>query len=335
MKITREELALRKSWSLDIKLEYFCKRVSEFIIFTKGQCYMSWSGGADSQVGCDIIDKIYNGTFKHLTPQWERVIRYPKPPRVFSNTGNEYPEVVIQARNFEHTQIKPKMGFTRVIKEIGVAVVSKDVAQKLKEIRNTNSDTLRQNRLFGDSKGNGKLPEKWRDLINAPFLISDECCKILKKDPFKIYERETGRKPIVFTTVEESTLRVTAYLRQGCNTFGEGKEKCRPYSIFKKEDTWEYANRFGIGFAAVYYDREELVEQLDGTKRIEYLPAKDRTGCAMCMFGIHLESPTNNRMQQMAISHPKYHDMIINKCGLGTVLSWMKIPYYPVKTCSK
>lgn len=334
MKVTSEQLKQRLAWPLDLKLEYFCKIYSQFIIHCKGNIYLSFSAGMDSQTACDIIDKIHNGMFKHITPQWDRVVSFEKPPLVFSNTGLEYPEIVEHAKSFNPEVIKPKMGFTRVIAEIGVAVISKEVAQKIREIRTTKSDKLLNKRLYGDEKGNGKIPEKWKPYIDAPFLISDKCCTKLKKDPFKEYEKRTGRKPVVFTTVGESRLRDSSYYTTGCNTFEEGKEKSRPFSIFKKSDCWEYAERFKIQFASVYYDREVEVKQLDGSTILRHLPAVERTGCTFCLFGIHLDKGSN-RMQNMAISHPKFHDIIINKCGLGKVLDWMQIPYNPETTCGK
>lgn len=235
---------IRLGWSVDMKIEWFCKMYSQFMIATKGQCYQSFSAGKDSDVGRHIIDNIHNGTFKHITPQWDRVVSYIKPPLVFSNTGLEFPEVVQHSKQFETTVIKPKMGFTRVIAEIGVAVISKEVAQKIREIRTTKSDKLRNKRLYGDEKGNGKIPEKYKPYIEAPFLISDRCCHILKKEPFKRYEKLTGLKPIVFTTIKESRLREASYLQTGCNTLDEGKEKCRPLSIWLE---------FGTDYSDTYY----------------------------------------------------------------------------------
>lgn len=333
MKVSKEQLIQRLAWPLDLKIEYFCTLYSQFIIHNKGNIYLSFSGGSDSTVGVDIIKKIHSGVFKHITPNWDRVVSFEEPPLVFSNTGLEYTEVVSFAKSYNPVTIKPKMGFTRVIKEVGVAIISKDVAQKIREIRTTKSEKLKNKRLFGDEKGNGKIPEKWKPYIDAPFLISDKCCFHLKKEPFKRYEKETGRKPVVFTTIGESTLRKTSYYTNGCMTLTEGKEKCRPYSIFTKEDTFEYASRFNIRFAEVYYDRQVKVEQLDGSFKTEYLEAVERTGCTFCLFGVHLDKGLN-RMQKMSISHPKFHDIIINKCGLGSVLEYMGVEY-TVNKCGK
>lgn len=339
MLISREELKERLEWPLDKKISHFIKVFTEFFVEYKGHVYLSFSGGKDSQVGCDIIDKIWDGTFKNYLPDviWELVVSHHKPPKVFANTGLEYPEIVDHVRTFDNVVIvKPKMGFTRVIKEVGVSVVSKDVAQKIKEIRTTKSEKLLNKRLYGDSKGNGKIPEKWKPLIDAPFPISDKCCYIFKKEPFKRYQKETGRKPVMFTQVTEGTLRSTAYRRSGCNSFEEGREKSRPYSIFTEGDTWAYHDKYGLKFCDVYYDRTSVVKQLDGSERIEKIEGVDRTGCTFCLFGLHLEPKDRpNRIQRLAVSHPKYYDIVINKCGLAGVLSWMKIPYkkFKPKSC--
>jgi 3'-phosphoadenosine 5'-phosphosulfate sulfotransferase (PAPS reductase)/FAD synthetase len=332
MKVSPQELQIRLAWPLDMKLEWFCRIYSQFMIATKGNAYQSFSGGKDSDTARSIIENIHNGIFKHITPNWERIVKLGIPPLVFSNTGLEFPEVVEHVRNYTHTQIKPKMGFTRVIAEIGVAVISKEVAQKLREIRTTKSDKLRQIRLYGSvEKGHGKLPIKYRPLIDAPFKISEKCCDVLKKEPFRRYEKETGRFPIVFTTVKESRLREASYLQTGCNSFEEGKERCRPLSIFVEKDIWEYASRFNLRFAEVYYERNVSVEQNDGSFQNVKIAAETQTGCMFCMFGLHLEDKTkNNRIQRIAIIHPKLHDVIINKCGLGIVLDYLKLPYIPM-----
>lgn len=332
MKITPQELQLRISWTLDYKLEWFARRYAEFMIEMEGNCYRAFSGGKDSDMGCRLIEMIHDGTLSHLLPPhiWHKLKRYPVPPRVFNNTGLEFPEIVEHVKKFDHIETRPKMGFTRVIKEVGVAVISKEVAQKLREIRNSKSQKLIDKRLHGDDKGNGKIPEKWKYLIDAPFDITEKCCDILKKQPVKIYERKTKRKPIIFTMIGESWLRRSSYLQTGCNTFEEGKEKCRPYSIFTDEDTWELAERFNIVFAPVYYARVNQVEQLDGSVKTVYLEPECQTGCTFCLFGMHLDSKEkNNHIQRLAISHPKYYDIVINKCGLGKILDWLGFHYKP------
>lgn len=304
MKVTPQVLRLRVSWSLDLKIEYACKKISEFVIYFKGQCFQSFSGGKDSKIVRDIIDKIWDGTYKHITPSWERVVSYPKPVSLFSNTGLEFPEIVKYVNEHDNVVIvKPKMGFTRVIKEYGFAIGSKKVAEMVsrlkKYIANPSPKNEATRRLYqtgikkDGTKGasSSKLAKRWLKLLqpNAP-MVSEKCCDILKKEPFYRYANETGKFPIVGTRVAESDRRTTSYYITGCNSFDEGNERCRPISIFTDADIWEYANRWNIRFAEVYYDRVIPVEQIDGSVVMTDVKAESTTGCMWCQFGLHLES---------------------------------------------
>jgi 3'-phosphoadenosine 5'-phosphosulfate sulfotransferase (PAPS reductase)/FAD synthetase len=351
MKLTRAQLQERLEWPLERKLVHFAETYVDFYQDMDGQVYTSTSGGKDSQVGDDIIDRLHSGEFAHLLPlglaAWIR--KQPRPPRVFCNTGLEFPELVDHVKQFpDLVVLKPKMGFTRVIKEIGVAVGSKQIAMQIRRTKgylaNPSPKSAATLRLYltgykrdGTYSPKSKIPDRWKILLDAPFLTSDQCCDIFKKEPFRRYGKETGRKPIVFTTTSESSQRTISYLKTGCTTYKEGKEKCRPYSIFTEEDTWNYLNQFGLRFGDVYYERTVEVEQVDGSKRMETLPAETRTGCTFCLFGIHLEDKRKaNRIQRLAVSHPKYYDVVVNKCGLGEIMAYLKIPYKPFrKGCSQ
>ena len=353
--IDKNELERRLKQSLDAKIFHFVSVFVEFFIYYHGEVYLSWSGGKDSDVGCDIIDRIWSGEFvgKYMTKDtWQLVVFYKKPMRVFCNTGLEFPEIVqrVKERSALHNDVvimKPKMGFVRVIKEIGLAVGSKKIAMQLSRLKKMLSNPSPKNentiKLYttgiksdGTKSLNFGLSKRWLKLLDAPFPVSDKCCNIFKKEPFKRYEKETGKKPVMFTTTEESAQRKLSYMQTGCNTFEKGKEKCRPYSIFTEENTWEYAERFGLTFAPVYYERTVDVEQIDGSFITRTLEAEERTGCTFCMFGVHLEDKKkNNRIQRLALSHPKYYDIIINKCGLGAILEYCGLPYKPMLSCKQ
>lgn len=328
MKVTPEELKERLALPLEEKIRWAVERYIDFVeVFHKEGVYISFSGGKDSQVVWEIIKRLHAGELNHLLKN-EYVALYkmfikdqPVPPLVFCDTGLEYPEIRKHVKTFSDQAVwlKPKMKFPDVIKTYGFAVGSKEVAQKVSEILSTKSLKLFNKRMFGDSKGNGKLPVKWRKLLTAPFSVSGKCCDIFKKQPFHQYERLTGRKPIQGTTTEEASLRKMSYLETGCNTFDKGKEKSRPISIFTEKDVWDFAELLGIKFCEVYYDR--IVNGV-------LIPALDRTGCMFCLFGVHLESKKeNNRFQKMAITHPRQYKFCIEELGLGKVLDFIGVDY--------
>lgn len=325
MKVSREELEIRLALPLDEKIQWAIDVYCQFYMMMDGKVYSSFSGGKDSQVLVDIIERLHSGQFEPKNNNskviWETLILgKPSPSKVFCDTGLEYPEIRKHVKTFDNVVwMKPKMKFPDVVKTFGFAVASKDVAQKVSEIITTKSVKLLSKRLFGDSKGNGKLPDKWRKLLVAPFKVSGKCCDIFKKEPFRRYERLTGKKPIQGTTVEESTLRVTSYRKTGCNSFESGRERSRPLSIWTEDDVWAYAKNHVLRFADSYYERE-----VDG----KTLPALTRTGCMFCLFGIHLD-PKNkpNRFQLMKESHPRQYKFCIEDLGIGKVLDFIGIKY--------
>lgn len=91
--------------------------------------------------------------------------------------------------------------------------------------RGTDSVLQKELRLYGGvnptsgKKQHPTISKKWHFLIDAPFKISEKCCDILKKEPLRTFEKETGLKPITGMMAEESAFRVQEYLHTGCNAF--------------------------------------------------------------------------------------------------------------------
>lgn len=291
MQITSDILKMRQNYPLDIKEGFTIKRIKEFYRQMNGDVYVSFSGGKDSTVLLDITRKIYSNVVA-----------------VFVDTGLEYPDIRKFVRSVDNVRwLKPKMNFIKVLDVYGYPVVSKEVSQKIYEIRNTSSDFLRDKRLNGDSKGNGKLPEKWKYLIDAPFKISHKCCDIMKKNPVKLFERERELYPIVGTMASDSRLRKTNYLRYGCNSFEGKRPMCLPLSFWTEKDIWEYIRKYELRYSEVYNK------------------GFGRTGCMFCMLGVHLDEV--NRFKQMKGIYPKLYDYCINRLGIGKVMDYMWIDY--------
>lgn len=288
-----EQLRQRQAYPLDIKILMSKYRIRQWHAYHCGKVYVSLSG-KDSRV------------LLHLVRQ-----EYPDVPAVFCNTGLEFPEIVAFNKSLENvTFIRPEMSFKQVIERYGYPVISKEVAEKISEIRLTHSEKLRLKRLYGDENGNGKLPEKWKPLLDAPFLISDKCCEIMKKSPLKRYERETGRAPFVGSMASESRLRETAYLQHGCNAFSASRQVSMPLAFWTSDDIWEYINLHQLDYAKVYDMGYE------------------RTGCMFCMFGLQYEKSDlfeQNRFQKMKETHPKQYAYCMERLGLDNVLNYLHL----------
>jgi 3'-phosphoadenosine 5'-phosphosulfate sulfotransferase (PAPS reductase)/FAD synthetase len=291
-KLEHWQLKQRQGQPLDIKEQLTANRIKAYYERLEGNVYVSFSGGKDSTA---------------LLHQVRRI--YPNVPAVFVDTGLEYPEIRDFVKTIDNViWLKPKMPFTQVIEKYGYPVISKETAQKIKEVRTTKSEKLRNKRMNGDEYGNGKISEKWKFLINAPFKISDRCCHIMKKEPIKRYEKETGRSAIVGTMAADSRLRETSYLQHGCNSF-EGRPMSTPMAFWLECDVWDYIKKYGIKYSKIY--------------DMGYT----RTGCMFCMFGLHLDK--SNRFDRMKKTHPQIYNYCMDKLGLREVIRYCGIVSQP------
>ena len=246
---------------------------------------------------------------------------FPDVPAVFCDTGLEYPEVRELALRKADVVLRPKMNFKQVIEKYGYPIPSKEQAQFIREARTTKSEKLRNRRINGRGDGSnlGTISNKWIHLVNAPFKVSEQCCNVMKKNPFKRYAKETGRKAITAIMATESLRREQNYMQRGCNVFDSNDPKSSPMAIWTEQDVLRYIVENGIEYAACYGDIVEANGKLHCTK-------ENRTGCMFCMFGIQYDG-TPNRFQRMERDYPKQYEYCINKLGIGKVLDYVGIPY--------
>lgn len=208
-----------------------------------------------------------------------------------------------------------KERFSRNIKEPGHGNI------EISRYRNTKFPAQKKYRLTGEKPDGtfgkvGVISKKWQHVIDAPFKVTEKCCDILKKQPVQRFEKETGLRPIIGTMATESNPRKLQYVKTGCNSFKEGKEACRPLSIFTEKDIWDLIERENIQIYDIYFD-----QIIDG----ELVTGEKRTGCAMCAFGVHMEDPDNNRFHRFAKRSPKVFRSYMEKLGYRSVLEFMNI----------
>ena len=199
----------------------------------------------------------------------------------------------------------------------------------------------------------GKMPSKdtskysnrydksrWVFMLDAPFDISNVCCKVMKKEPFKRYQKQTGRKPIIATLACESFLRQSAWVKNGCNAFNSKEPKSNPLSFWTEQDILQYIKTRDIKIAPVYgkvvidhegeFEGQISFSELLGDTEKEKLKTTGckRTGCMFCGYGCHLEKPGEGRFIKMKESHPKIYDYIMrptDKGGLNykEIIDWI------------
>lgn len=282
--------------------------------------YVSYSGGKDSTVLLHLVRRLY-----------------PDTPAVFIDTGLEYPEIrefvktvdnvlFLYPVKYERKGRKYiRTNFRQVIKENGYPIISKEVSLKIEETRSKPNGYASQsfNSNSEKVKRYGKQYDlsKWKFLIDAPFKISNKCCTVMKKNPAKKYERETGFKPIIGTMACESQARKTAWKIHGCNAFDTKRPSSQPMSFWTEQDVLKYILRYDLQYASVYGD---IVQDKEGKY---HTTGCQRTGCCFCMFGLHLENEPN-RFQKLKYSHPKIYEYCMKPLengglGIKEIIDWI------------
>ena len=361
---TKEELKIKQKLPLEVKIRISKLRIKEWINeFGEEGVYIAFSGGKDSTVLLDLVRE-----------------DFPSVPAVFVDTGLEYPEIRNFVKTFENViWLKPKMNFKKIIDNYGYPIISKEVSGAISETvsflnkieiekefsinKGERADFLIKSYENGEDFGYkkkmptrtlqliGKLPcengyskvydkSKYNFLLNAPFNVTNRCCEIMKKRPFKAYESKTGKKPLIATLAAESKLRSANWVKSGCNSFEQKNPSSKPLSIWLEDDVLQYIKNKNLPIASVYgeivsvNDPENFDGQMDISdfgliedNRKLKLTGCDRTGCMFCLYGCHLEK-SPNRFERMKITHPKQYEYIMKpkeEGGLGykEVLEWI------------
>lgn len=289
----------RQSYPLELKIKKTIQSIREWYNGNDGNVYVSFSGGKDSCVLLHIVRSVY-----------------PNIKAIFINTGLEYPEIVKFVNTFENiTILHPKKTFKDVIDEYGYPIISKNIASYIDEYRNSKSEKLKNIRLNGNINKVGKISEKWKFLINAPFKISGKCCEYLKKKPAKDYERKTGFSPFLGTLACESNLRQQKYLEHGCNAFNCNRPYSMPLGFWTEQDILEYIYIYKIEYC------KELYGDIIMENKEYKLTGMNRTGCMFCMFGIDKDY---NRFEKFKDKHPRIYNYCINTLKVNEIIDYIK-----------
>jgi len=244
-----------------------------------------------------------------------------------------------------------------VVKEYGIPMLSKEIAEKIKRITKAMTqagikfvdikDFLRptfENRDYLLSLGLNKTAVrsligwsatakefKQREVLSKkylPFLwegaprISDECCTYLKKRPMK----KLKHNGVVMTgeMAEESTLRTLKYLNTGCNgaILANGTGVSKPLGAMTNQAMLYGIRMFGIPMSEDYGD---VVEDAKGLR----CSGEQRTGCALCGFGIMYDWDRFIRLIELEPAKVKYAFTPKELGGLG----YLEVCEYVNKYC--
>lgn len=285
-----DELERLKKLSFEMKVVYSLTKIQNFYVANNGKVFVSFSGGKDSTVLLHLVRS-----------------KYPDVPAVFFDTGMEYPENRKFIKKFPNVEfIKPEMNFKEIIDRYGYPCISKEIAAWVGLAQKGYQRAI--NRMNDDGQFGGK---KYLWMLDAPFKVSADCCRIMKKKVSHQYYRRTGRCPIIGTRVEESRMRRKAFINYGDDHKAQGMPQLTPLSIWNDKDVEDYISLNGLELSEAYTKLGCV-----------------RTGCMFCMDGIMSDKSRFLKLKQQ-------HPAIWKQCmkaredgglGLKPVLEYMKIP---------
>ena len=185
-----------QGYPLKLKVELTKARIREWYNHHDGLVYVAFSGGKDSTVLLDIVWSLY-----------------PDVPAVFADTGNELESVrsFVEGYGDKVVWVKPKMTFTEIVRKYGYPVISKEQSGFIHEVRqilkNDGSKKLLDTRMNGNKWGRGKIADKWKYMVTAPFDVTHKCCNYLKIDPTNRYRKDTRRKTMTAVMARQTKTR--------------------------------------------------------------------------------------------------------------------------------
>ena len=231
------------------EVEFYLKDLaSRFKAIDKQKYYLSYSGGKDSHFLYWFIKE------------------YLKDDQIEIVAVNTYMEhTTIRKRMYDNadTILLPKFKPFEIKEKYGSPCFSKSQDFFISYIQNGSTAPSILERFYGTSKSWHNVSKKARDYVlsGKAHKISPKCCKYLKKEPFKVYEKKTGKKAVLGVRGSESKMRKTQYK-----------------TCFTKDKK----------FTPLHDLSDELLESIYKKYRIEIPEIYNyinRTGCMGCPYG--------------------------------------------------
>lgn len=240
--------------------------------------------------------------------------------------------------------IKPYKSKVEVIREFGFPVISKAKASKIEHLQKPDNpkQTFIHAIMTGDMGAQGKyehsdkikLPDKWLALFGglyqshrpdlpckaAPFKVSDRCCYWMKEKPCDDWAKQHNSVPYLGLMASEGGQREWGLIKNGCNYYGKDTIRSCPFALFTRQDLLRLACDLNVPIPRIY---GEIKRKPDGTL---YTTRAQRTGCAMCGFGIHIEKRPH-RFDRLREDNPKEWEFWMYKVGWGEVLSYIGVEW--------
>ena len=328
----------------------------EAIVWTNGDIAIAFSGGKDSalmlDMYCDIISQMYPQIKdKPIKVMWANTTNETKTMREYVPFFIKRCEEKYGIK-IDFTEVLPAKGknIISVMKDEGLPFISKSVAGTIRKVKSSMDengitfhdikdlhkpteycrDALREMGLndttvlamtgwsnkINDFGTAFVLPKQYMPLLNIEELtgcdikFSEKCCNVLKKEPMA---RLNYPNMMVGEQAVESKNRESTWLKKGCNyKLPDGAIKSKPlgavsldailYAISKREIP------LSADYGQVMYDTENKCYKCTNAQR---------TGCALCGFGIKYDSNRFIRLQETEPAKVAFAFKPFNEGGLG------------------
>lgn len=227
--------------------------------------YISYSGGKDSTVLSDLID---------------RAIPNNNIPRVYSDTGIEYQMIrqfVLEKckQDDRFVMIQPRVPIKKMLEEVGYPFKSKEHSLYVACYQSMGMESKTVNRYLhpDESRQRYKCPKMLEYQFTDDFKLklSNKCCFELKKKPLDKWCKE-NHKPYTITGMRasEGGTRKNA----NCLAFASNKlKKFHPLIVIEDEWVAWYIEKFGVEICDIYKEPYNFT----------------RTGCKGCPYNLNLQ----------------------------------------------
>lgn len=181
------------------EIDFYLKDLkSRFDLIDKSKYYLSYSGGKDSHFLLWFIKKYLHDN--QITV-------------VSVNTYMEHQEIFLRMKKYADIILMPKMKPFEMKEKYGSPCFSKAQDFFIEYVQNGSTAPSVLERFYGTSKSWHNVSKKARDYVlsGKAHKISPKCCKYLKKQPFKEYEKRSGKLAILGVRGSESKMRKAQY----------------------------------------------------------------------------------------------------------------------------
>lgn len=232
----------------------------------ENKSYVAFSGGMDSTVLSVLIDEaLPNNNI----------------PRVFTNTGIEYRDIIDFVNNCRLKDkrieiIRPSKNIKKILEEKGYPFKSKEFAHKMELLKkgSTANSIMQYFEFYGMKGTRFSCPKKLLYLAKTDinFKISDKCCEELKKKPMKEWSDKHNR-PIAILGIRQAEGGQRANVKN-CLYFKKDELKhFSPMLVCDDKFISYMINRFHIEYCKLYKAPYNF----------------RRTGCKGCPFSLDLQ----------------------------------------------